>query len=257
MDRINAVSYPLFVNDDWKKAYVHYIQHGDGGDVLCNWCTGGPKYKHLLSSILDHAVKYHVAALFMQHYKRCDGSNTVTLHKVFLTESQCVDLLNTTQEEEAEEDVCGSDYKISCENKVSKLFQRFFPSIEFKDIETTLGNALPTFVGQYAPIIEQQPVLQTISSIYNRVKIGKHSITNTPASPGDHCSGEPLTLNDKTFILLAWHLNGLVALSPTVAVYMWSEVVPRDFVVINSFISRLKRLTENETQVLEQATANT
>lgn len=199
-DQGNREPYPRFLSQDIEALFIHWLtfEKHHSNKTLCETISHCSEC-FLIKDCIDVAVMKQLHCTIRSWEKMLKGSNVASLLTGYMTENEA----RTIYENIISLDPDSSDYDKIAKIRIHEMFNTFFPSITHKNI---LEISLET--GHYLPFITHCCVqFKTLAVRYNEV------LLNTKEN----------FYYMIIFVLLSFHLNGLLAFSPDIITYMWAE----------------------------------
>lgn len=193
-------SYPRFCNPDVEHSFAHWILHADRHDsTLCHWCE-------LNKHIVAYAVSIFIEHLVNEWYIQNAGSNTTIFMQSYINTDQAKDILKRKQQ-----DIDSMNNRCDVAKKNLKdLLEVYFPGLENLGINVRLSYD----AHMYMPLLKYNSTFIMLSELYMEGVI--HGAN---------------TYRSQCFLLVSWHLNGLVAINPGYVWTMWGEGIFNDLIV--------------------------
>lgn len=195
-------AYPRFVFG-FEQLFSHFV---DAGCRLpdckqCQQCT----------DIISYGVSIVVRVLLLEVYRLSEGNNLTVFLRPLLSKKQCYHMMFENKFTQEKSDA--ADSMSVCMNQWSKFNATYFPNLK-------LSILFPKCALHYLPLLCYNDTFKVLHDLYDE---SFHSF--------------PLSFRGKTFAMLMWHLNGLIALNPGFTETMWGESLESNLIV---WMSRAK-----------------
>lgn len=179
-------AYPRFVHG-FEQLLKHFISD--------NKCTI-PECKKCLhcKEIIGFGISLMLRVLLSETYRSHAGSNLTIFLRPLLSRKQCYHMLK--------ENLFTRDQDI----KDSNVYWTKFNETYFSQLKLVI--LFPEDVLYYLPFLCYNDTFKTLLDLYQEI-----------------FSQKKLSFKGKTFVMLMWHLNGLVAISPGFVHTMWGESI--------------------------------
>lgn len=194
--------YPRFIRKEVEDIFIHWlnfsrhhpdVQNLQGTVEECKDCTH-------FKNIVDYGVMLHLHAIVESWYIFVKGSNCSSLIAEYISVEQAENICKNI----SYLDPSVYDYDQIAKKRVEYFFTQYFPTVkrqeEFEDVFINFAH--------YLPFIEECDVMfKTLAVRYNFIL-------------NNEKNNFYYTL---VFVMLCFHLNGLLAFPPAIVKYMWAE----------------------------------
>ena len=197
--------YPRFIKHEIEDIFIHWLNFdrhhvGKKLEETIKECEDCIYFK----KILDFGVMLHLHTIVESWDTFVRGSDCSSLISEYISVDQAVNIYKNVPHL----DPSVHDYREVEERRVQCFFAEYFPTIEKQDeFQTVFFN-----LAHYLPFIEECDVtFKTLAVRYNFVL-------------NNEKSNFYYTL---VFVMLCFHLNGLLAFPPAIVKCMWAENLPK------------------------------
>jgi len=155
--------------------------------------------------IISYGISLNIRVLLLEIYRLCEGNNLTVFLRPLLSKNQCYHMLteNIFIQDQFHDK---SDISV-CMDQWSKFNTTYFPNLK-------LTILFPKCALYYLPFLCYNDTFKILHDLYDELF---HS--------------DPLSFRGKTFAMLLFYLNGLLALNPGFVETMWGEALESNLIV--------------------------
>lgn len=156
--------------------------------------------------IISYGISLFIRTLLLEMYRLCEGSNLTVFVRPLLSKKQCQHMLdeNIFIQNKDDNDKNSMDVYL---NQWTKFNTTYFSNLK-------LSILFPKCALHYLPFLCYNDTFDVLLDLYHEL-----------------FQNLPLSFRGKTFAMLLWHLNGLIALNPGFVETMWSEAIESNLIV--------------------------
>lgn len=212
-------TYPRFYSSEIEDLFDHYLQLGKlhVGKKIYEMTATCPKC-YLLKEIIDVGVMTQLNCILQTWEKKLKNTNISSILVGYMTENQAKEIFETIKVLNS-----NTDPFIVGQKRIDQMLDVCFTTITNKnklEISVDMGNMLPF-------IMHCDVQFQALSVRYNEL-----------INP----NGEENKYLMVSFLLLAFHLNGLVAFLPSIINFLWAELYVESLIAL-WYSKELKNVT--------------
>ena len=149
--------------------------------------------------IISYGVSLVVRVLLLEMYRSSEGSNLTVFLRPLLSKKQCYDVITNKRIDQTQDDVCMKQWRYF--NKT------YFPTLN-------LSILFPKDALYFLTFLSYSDTFHVLVDLYNEL-----------------FTTHQLSFRAKTFVMLMWHLNGLIALNPGFVETMWGDALESNLIV--------------------------
>ena len=189
-------AYPRFVFG-FEQLFIHWV------NTACRLTDC--KQCQQCMDITGYGVSIIMRVLLLEMNRLCEGSNLTLFLRPLLSKKQCQHMITKNQLIQEQGDTNNTE-SIGM-NQWSKFNTMYFPNLN-------LSILFPKCALLYLPFLCYNDTFHVLHDLYKEL-----------------FQSFPLSLRGKTFAMLLWHLNGLLALNPGFVETMWGESLESNLIV--------------------------